>query len=59
MNLTEAIKIINYEKFGTEEECLEAAKVFFKELYGVDIQNPDDSYKSVYSIFEEASKCFK
>jgi hypothetical protein len=60
MKLSEAIKIINhdvYDRCITEEEILEAHMVFWKAL-GVNIKNPDGSYKSMYTIFEEASKCF-
>jgi hypothetical protein len=61
MELSEAIKIINYEVYDrcvTKEEEVEAQRVFWRDLFKVDIQNSDGSYKSVYSIFEEASKCF-
>ena len=55
MELSEAIKIFNYEKCGTKEEQLEAATLVFKHLFKVDVQNDDGSYKSMYSILEEAS----
>jgi hypothetical protein len=61
MKLSEAVKIINYDVYDrciTEEELLEAQTVFWKTLFGVDIKNPDGSYKSMYTIFEKASKCF-
>lgn len=61
MKLSEAIKIINYDVYDrcvTKEEELEAQMVFWRDLFGVSIKNPDGSYKSMYTIFEEASKCF-
>lgn len=61
MKLSEAIKIINYDVYDkcvTEEEQLEAQIVFWKDLYGVTIKNPDGSYKSMYTIFKEASERF-
>ena len=61
MNLSEAIKIINQDvgyTSVTKEKELEAQMVFWRDLFGVTINNPDGSYKSMYTIFEEASKCF-
>ena len=61
MKLREAIKIINYDVYDrcvTKEEELEAQMVFWRDLFGVSIKRPDGSYKSMYTIFEEASKCF-
>ena len=59
MKLSEAIKIINYDvydRYVTEEEELEAQIVFWRDLFGVTIKNPDGSYKNMNAIFEEASK---
>jgi hypothetical protein len=59
MKLSEAIQIINcdvYDKCTTEEEQLEAQTVFWRDLYGVTIKNPDGSYKSMYTIFKEVEE---
>ena len=56
MDLNEAINIINYEKCATEQEQLEAQKVFWKELFKVDVQNMDGTYRSMNDIMEEASQ---
>lgn len=60
MKLSEAIKIIDYDidRYVTKEEEVEALIVFWRDLFGVNLQNPDGSYKSVYTVLEEASKCF-
>lgn len=59
MKLSEAIQIINFDVYDrciTEEEQLEAQMVFWRDLYGVTIKNPDGSYKSMHTIFKEASE---
>ena len=48
-------KLICVSKTRTNEEILEAYKVFFK-VFDVDIQNKDGSYKSIYDIFKEANE---
>lgn len=61
MKLSEAIKIIDYsvdQQCPTKEEQLEAEMVFWKDLLGVTINNPDGSYKSMYSILQEAAEKF-
>lgn len=56
MDLNQAIKIINEHPLLTpEEESIEAYSTFFKCLYGVDIKDSSDNYKSIYDIFLEAS----
>lgn len=59
MDINEAVKIINgnIENIPTDEEFLNAHKVFFKS-FGVELQNNDGIYKSVYQIFDEASRYF-
>ena len=57
MTINEAIKILDYEdyeKYYTNEERLEALRLFWKEMYGTDIQNEDGTYKSMYTILKEA-----
>ena len=57
MTINEAIKILDYEgyeEYHTKEEYLEALRLFWKEMYGTDIQNEDGSYKSMYTILKEA-----
>ena len=56
MDLREAVKIINFdtEDFPTEEESNKAYEVFFKS-FGVNLQNKDGTYKSIYNIFSEAN----
>ena len=56
MKLEEALSIINYDKMATKEQELEAFATIFKEMYGVDIQNPDGTYKDLFNLFEEANK---
>lgn len=59
MNLKRAMDIINYEPLDvapTQEEELEAYQIFFKKMFGVDIQSEDDSYKTMLVIMEEANK---
>lgn len=60
MDLDRAIRIINYDidENASESEQVEALKVFFKELFDIDIQNDDGGYKSIYDIFLEASEKF-
>lgn len=58
MKFSEAVKILDYEdyeKSATQEEHLEAMRVFWKTLFNVDIENKDGSYKSILDIFKEAS----
>lgn len=59
MNINEAVKIINGETVNipTNEELINAHKVFFKS-FGVELQNNDGTYKSVYQVFDEASRKF-
>lgn len=62
MKLSEAIKIMDYgvyDRCVAEEEQLEAQMVFWRDLCGVDIKNPDGSYKSMHTIFKEASERFE
>ena len=57
MTINEAIKILDYEdyeNYHTKEEYPEALRMFWKEMYGTDIQNEDGSYKSMYIILKEA-----
>lgn len=61
MKLNEAIKIIDYsadQQCPTKEEQLEAEKAFWKDLFNVTIDNPDGSYKSTYTILQEAAEKF-
>ena len=49
-------QIIDFEAEAgvvTKEEMIEAYTMFFK-LFDVDIHNSDGTYKSLYTIFEEA-----
>lgn len=57
MDANRAIKIINLEPTefcASKEETIEAYKVFFKTL-GVDIQDENGNYKSVYEILKESA----
>lgn len=59
MDINEAVKIINGDTVNipTNEEFINAHKVFFKS-FGVELQNNDGTYKSVYQVFDEASRNF-
>ena len=59
MELDEAIKIINYEKISTNNEYVEAASVFFQNVFNVDVKNLDGTYKPMLDILSEASENFK
>lgn len=56
MDLSTAIQIIDfyYKKPTTSEDYYEAIKVYFKQLYNVDLNKDDGSYKSLYEIFKES-----
>ena len=54
MTLEKALQIIDYSITSTEEEYLEAQKVFWSEVFGVQIYNSDDSYKNFITLCEEA-----
>lgn len=57
MNINKAIEIINMPpEASSPEEEIEAYKVFFKELFDVDVKDKNGEYKSVYNIFKEASE---
>lgn len=56
MELNEALEYINLGKIGTDKQYLEALVIMFKDMYGVNVNNEDGSYKSTYDIFSEASK---
>lgn len=57
MDINRAIEIINMPpEASSPEEEIEAYKVFFKELFDVDVKNKNGEYKSVYNIFKEASE---
>ena len=58
MNNKEMFDIINGDKFGTQEECLEAHEKFFAK-FNVTLKNKDGSYKSLYNIFKEASENYE
>ena len=59
MDINEAVKIINGDTVNipTDEEFRNAYKTFFKS-FGVELQSNDGTYKSVYQIFDEASRNF-
>lgn len=59
MDINEAVKIINGDTVNipADEELLNAYKIFFKS-FGVELQNNDGTYKSVYQVFDEASRNF-
>ena len=59
MELDEAIKIINYEKISTDNEYVEAASVFFQNVFNVDVKHLDGTYKPMLDILSEASENFK
>lgn len=51
------LEIINCEpdsKLANKEEVLEAYTMYFG-LFGVTVKNPDNTYKSLYQILEEAN----
>ena len=57
MDINRAIKIINLEptEFSAKKKKkIEAFKVFFKS-FGVDIQDKNGNYKTVYEILKEAA----
>lgn len=61
MDINEAVKIINGDTVNipTDEDLLNAHKMFSKS-FGVELQNNDGTYKSVYQVFDEASRtCVK
>ena len=55
MKLQEAMEFVNKEKIGTQEQQLTAFTTMFKEMYGVNVKNDDGTYKSLYTVLEEAS----
>lgn len=54
MTLEKALQIIDYSINSTEEEYLEAQKIFWGEVFGVQIYNSDGSYKNLLTLCEEA-----
>lgn len=60
MDINRAIEIINMPPgMSSPEEGREAYRIFFKELFNVNVQNENGEYKSIYNIFKEASEIWK
>ncbi len=60
MDINRAIEIINMPpEVSSPEEGIEAYKVFFKELFNVDVKDKNGKYKSMYNILKEASEVWE
>lgn len=60
MDINRAIEIINMPpEMSSPAEEREAYRIFFKELFNVNVQNDSGEFKSIYNIFKEASEIWE